>query len=195
MTMEKARLRFDRRGMTLVELMVSVAIFGIIMGVIMGFLMNARNSYNDTRMRAQTQQTLRATMNLLASEIRSAGCDPTDAGFNAFSLAGTGTFQCRMDLNGDSDFTDNAPDETVTYVFDAASGELSRDVGGGPQVILRDLTDMSFIYFDENGTQLAGDPLNAMDRERVRSVQILIAGETQHGEPVDYTARIALRNI
>ena len=44
---------FDRRGMTLTELMIALAIFGVIMAVLFGFLTGARNSYGDTRERAQ----------------------------------------------------------------------------------------------------------------------------------------------
>lgn len=185
----------DRRGLTLVEMMISVAAFGMIMIVIMGFLVGSRNSYTETRERAQTQQSMRAVLSLLTAEIRSAGCDPTASGFDTFGLADVSTLQARMDLNGDSDVTDNNPDETVTYTYNAGAGELSRNDGGGAQVILRGLTGVTFTYFDATGNALGGTPLSAGDRARVRSVQILLQGETIKGEPVDYSTRIALRNI
>ena len=144
----------DRRGLTFTELMLSLAIFGVIMVVIFGFLSGARNSYSDTRERAQYQQSMRAVMSLVTREIRSVGCDPNGAGFDNFGIADDDRISCRMDLNGDSDFTDLGPDENITYTF--VGGNLIRNNGTGDQVILRGVQDLSFTYFDETGTRADG---------------------------------------
>ncbi|HPF70191.1 MAG TPA: prepilin-type N-terminal cleavage/methylation domain-containing protein [Candidatus Krumholzibacteria bacterium] len=185
----------ERRGMTLVELMIAVAVFGVLMGVVMGFMVQSRRSYSETRDRAQIQQSMRAVLSLLTAEIRSAGCDPLSAGFDTFGIANATLLQARMDLNGDADFTDNNPDETVTYSFDAGAGELSRDDGSGAQVVLRNLTNAAFTYFDQNDAPLAAVPLNATDRARVRTVRVQLQAEAADGEQVTYETRIALRNI
>ena len=184
--------KIDRRGLTLTELMISLAIFGVIMGVLFGFLVGARNSYSETRERAQYQQSMRAVISLITREVRSAGCDPNDAGFDKFAVADAGQLQVRMDLNGDLDFADIGPDENVSYTF--AAGNLTRDNGNGPQVILRGVQAFTFTYFDEVGNQLAGVPLSPANRDLVRFVGINIQGLTDQGEPVTYTTRIALRN-
>jgi len=186
--------RINCRGMTLVELMISLAIFGVVMGVIFGFLTGARNSYQETRERAQYQQSMRAVMSLITREVRSTGCDPSDAGFEPLAVASAGIMQCAMDLNGDGDTTDTAPDESVTYAFNAATGELIRFDGATAMVVLRDLNALSFTYFDGNGAVLGAMPLNALDRDLVRYVELTLDGETKHGEPVSYTTRVALRN-
>ena len=182
----------DRRGMTLTELMIALAIFGVIMAVIFGFLAGARNSYSETRERAQYQQSVRAVISLVTREIRSTGCDPTGVGFDYFGVADDDRLQCRMDLNGDSDVTDLGPDETVSYQL--LAGNLIRNNGTGDQVILRGVQNLTFTYFDETGAALNAVPLNAANRARVRHVGINIEGETVDGEPVIYTTRIALRN-
>ena len=184
--------KIDRRGLTLTELMISLSIFGVIMGVLFGFLAGARNSYSETRERAQYQQSMRAVMSLITREVRSAGCDPTEAGFDKFALADAGRLQVRMDLNADNDFVDIGPDENVSYSF--AGGNLTRDNGNGPQVILRGVQVFTFTYFDEVGNELAAVPLSAANRDLVRFVGINIQGQTDQGEPVTYTTRIALRN-
>jgi prepilin-type N-terminal cleavage/methylation domain-containing protein len=194
-TKVKAGDRRDRTGMTLVEMMIALTVFGIIMAVVMGFLVGSRNSYADTREKVVTQQTARAVISLLTKEIRSAGCDPLDNGFDTFAIADANSFQCRMDLNGDGDFDDAELDELVTWSYDAASGTLSRDGGEGAQVVVRGLTNLQFNFYDENGAQIGGNPLTAVDRARVRIVEFIIQGESDRGEPVDYTTRIALRNI
>ena len=171
--------------------MISLAIFGVIMGVLFGFLVGARDSYSETRERAQYQQSMRAVISLITREVRSAGCDPNDAGFDKFAVADAGQLQVRMDLNGDLDFADIGPDENVSYTF--AAGNLTRDNGNGPQVILRGVQAFTFTYFDEVGNQLAGVPLSPANRDLVRFVGINIQGLTDQGEPVTYTTRIALR--
>jgi prepilin-type N-terminal cleavage/methylation domain-containing protein len=190
-----ANLLRDRRGMTLVEMMIAVTVFGMIMGVVMGFLVDSRDSYTQTRSRAQTQQGMRAVLSLMTAELRSAGCDPTGAGFDTFGLADGTTLQIRMDLNGDGDVTDTDPDETVTWTYNAATDELSRNDGNAAQVLLRRVTGVAFQYFDENGAALGGVPLSAADRARVRAVQVTLQGEAAKGGPVDYTTQVALRNI
>lgn len=193
-TQEQHPRNRDRQGMTLIELMISLAIFGIIMGVIFGFLTGARGSYNDTRQRAQYQQSMRAVISLMTREIRSTGCDPSSAGFERIAQADVDVIQCRADYNGDADVIDNSPDEDVTYTYNAGNGELARDSGTGDIIILRGMQNLTFSYFDTNGNPLNNVPLNALDRANVRSVAIAFQGETSEGEPVNYATRIALRN-
>ncbi len=183
-----------RRGFSLVELMISLAIFGIIMGVTFGFLVGARDSYSATRERVQYQQSMRAVMSLITREVRSTGCDPSGAGFEPFGMAATAAMSCAMDLNGDGDTTDTTPDESVTYAYNAGTGELVRFDGALAMTVLRGLNGMTFTYFDANGAVLGAVPLNALDRAMVRYVEVMMDGETDSGEPVNYTTRIALRN-
>lgn len=189
-----SRRQATRAGMTVVELMVSLVIFGIIIGVVFGFLTESRQSYTSTRQKAQYQQGLRAVMSLVTREVRSAGCDPAGAGFERIATADAATFRCRMDLNGDTDTADVAPDEDVTYAFNAGTGELTRTVGGAPAVILRGLTNLQFNYYDDDGNLLNAVPLSATDRAEIRSVDLVMTGETDKHEPVTYTTRIAVRN-
>jgi prepilin-type N-terminal cleavage/methylation domain-containing protein len=191
-SIRKMAAGLSRRGMTLTELMIALSIFGIIMAVIFGFLTGARNSYSDTRERVQYQQAMRAVMSLVTREIRSTGCDPNEVGFDYFAIADDDQIECRMDLNGDSDFTDQGPDENIRYTFTA--GNLVRNDGTGDQVILRGVQALNFIYFDADGNQLATVPLSATDRALIRYVGINIQGQTSRGEPVVYNTRIALRN-
>lgn len=184
-----------REGMTLVELMVSLTIFGIIIAVIFGFLTESRASYAATRQKAQYQQGLRAVMSIVTRDVRSAGCDPRNVGFERFTLADQRAFRCRMDLNADMDVTDTGPDEDVTYSFDTDTGDLTRTVAGGAAVVvLRDLQDVTFNYYDEEGDLLANVPLNATDRAEVSAVDLVMSGEAEDHVTVSYTTRVAVRN-
>jgi len=180
--------------MTLVEMMVSLSIFGVIMAVVFGFMTSTSRSYERTREKINYQQSVRAVISLLTREIRSTGCDPGSAGFDAFFTADDAILRCRADLNGDKDVSDLNPDEDVTYTFVAADGELKRNNGSGDLVILRGLTNMQFTYLDSGGNILGSTPLNAEDRELIRFVRITITGETENGEPINYQTRVLVRN-
>lgn len=184
----------DRRGMSLVELMVALLIFGIVMGVVFSVMVNSRNSYESTRQKAQLQQSVRAVFSLMTREIRSAGCDPIQMGIEPLQVADAATMQCSSDLNGDADTADLAPDESVVYIFNAGTGELFRDNGSGPVAILRGLQAAAFSYFDDTGNQLVNVPLGALDRALVREVGVTVSGQTNDGDTVTYATRISLRN-
>ena len=134
--------RPDRRGMTLVEMMISLTLFAVIMGVVFTFLNNSRQTYIRTSERVDHQQSIRAVITLLTREIRSTGCDPSTNGFDPFALADDTSLQCRADLDGNGDILGNNPDEDVTYSYNALTDELSRDGGAGAVVILRDITGL-----------------------------------------------------
>lgn len=187
--------RPDRQGVTLIEMMVAVSAFAIIMAAVMGFVIEQGRSYDETRTRAQYQQGMRAVISMVSREIRSTGADPTDAGIVGLGLADALSFQCVMDLNGDGDGTDQDPDESITYIYNPGTGELTRNDGMAALVILRGLTTLQFRYYDETGAELASTPLNAVDREAVRYIQLDIQGEAADYETVEYSSRIALRNI
>lgn len=193
MTQYRGRPR-DRTGMTVVELLVSLAIFAVISAVVIGFLTGSRRTYEDTSDRAGYQQSLRAVFSLLTREIRSAGCDPAESGVDRFPLADADALRCRMDLDGDGNTADVSPDEDITYTFQAGDGELRRTTVNGDQTILRGVQAVTFSYFDGDGNPLAALPLSAADRREVRFVGITIAGETPHGEPVTYSTRVLVRN-
>lgn len=184
----------DRRGLSLVELMVAIAMFGVAVAVIFGFLTNSRRSYSDMSAQVEYQQAARAVLGLMTREIRSAGCDPTEAGFDDFAVADAQSFQCRMDLDGDGVIEVVEPAEDVVYSYDAVADELLRDPGTGPQAVLRGVLALDFRYFDETGTELAARPLSAADRARVRFVEIDITGETERRAPVTYVTRVFVRN-
>jgi Tfp pilus assembly protein PilW len=180
--------------MTLIEMMVALSMFAVVMGVIFTFLGNSRRAYTSTSERADYQQSLRAVISLLTREIRSAGCDPIDAGFDRFVTADDQRLRVRMDLDGDGDTSDTNPDEDVSWQYLPVAMELQRNGGAGNQTVLRNVTDVAFTYFDEEGNSLPATPLSAADRELVRYVDISLTGESGTGEEISYRTRILVRN-
>ncbi len=192
---KRIRTTLDRRGMTLIETMVALAIFGVVATVVVGFMTGSRKTYNSTSDRAHYQQSLRAVFSLMTREIRSAGCDPADVGFDGFPTADDLTLRCRMDLDGDGVTLGVSPDEDVTYTYNPGPATLQRTIAGGlTQTILNDVQSVQFSYFDAEGNALPVTPLNSADRELVRFVDIAIDGQLRDGEPVTYSTRVYVRN-
>jgi len=191
-----SRPALDRRGLTMVEMMISLALFAVAMTVVFSFLVNSRQSYSDIRERVLYQQSMRAVMSLVSKEVRSAGCDPEGIGFMRFAIADAGQLHCRMDLDGDGVIEFVEPAENVIYRFVADDGELVRNSGvaAGNQTILRNVNSLVFSYFDEDGDPLGPVPLSAANRANIRFVEIDITGETARGESVNYVTRVHVRN-
>jgi len=188
------RIVHNRRGLTLVELMVALALFALISAVVIGFLTGSRRTYDATSNRAQYQQSLRAVFSMLSRELRSAGCDPSEVGLDRLAICDDDVLHCRMDLDGDGSTLGTNPDEDIVYLYNAGLGELQRTTATSNMTILRGLTNVQFRYFDRDGAPLGGTPLDAAGRAQVRFVDIDIAGELPSGEPVSYSTRIHLRN-
>jgi hypothetical protein len=100
-----------------------------------------------------------------------------------------------MDLDGDGVIEVVEPAEDVVYAYNAGTDELTRDSGTGAQTILRNVTAMSFRYYDEDDNLLGPVPLSLDDRAAVRFVEVDISGESDRGEPVSYVTRVLMRNI
>ncbi len=122
-------------GFTLVELMITLAVFGIVMtGVYSAYQAQIRSHFTQQQI-MDMQQNLRAALYLMEREIRMAGLNPTDAAGIGINVADAHTLSFSMDYTGglndgiDND-GDGIVDEGVNGVDDNASGLV--DDNGNP---------------------------------------------------------------
>src|SRR5215813_7722455 len=80
---------WEERGVSLGELVVTIALFAFIMIGVVATWTKAQEAYFVGSETAEVQQNVRAAMDLMVSEIRSAGRDVTNC---AFDYATSGTF-------------------------------------------------------------------------------------------------------
>jgi prepilin-type N-terminal cleavage/methylation domain-containing protein len=81
----------DARGLTLTELVVTLALFAIVMMGVVGIWSKAQEAYFAGSESAEVQQNIRAAMDFMVRELRSTGRDATTC---AFDYATTATTDC-----------------------------------------------------------------------------------------------------
>ncbi len=185
----------NSKGLTLVEFMVSVLILGLVLAVLFSVFTTTNRMYWRTSERSYLQMNSRAAIEVMAQEIRSAGCDPSGVGLGGILMADSDSIRIQADLNGDGAIQTNEPSEDVLYFFDSANQTLVRDPGTGPQIIVDNVTNVTFSYFDWANNSISMFPLPADSIAQVRSIGVVITTEMQRGGQVNYATRVGLRNL
>ncbi|MDO9080829.1 MAG: PilW family protein [Desulfuromonadales bacterium] len=146
-----------QKGFSLTELLVVVAITGVVSTAIMGFFISQQRSHTGQEQVTFIQQNARAGLGVMSRELRMAGFDPTRSGTMIFQNPGKNTITFHIDLNEDGNLTfvdpsdgatKNDPGEEIVYSYDAAKFELERN----GQVMAEGIEAMAFAYaYDSNG--------------------------------------------
>ena len=130
----------DQRGFTLAELLVAIAILGLIMLGVMTLLMTGNQSYLTGSNQAEAQAAVRAALERMTADIREAGYGPTTdqnctapnvppGCFNAVINPSATSFTLQSDWNG-SGVIDAGGPFNVNYIF----GGVNTNVQRGEQV-------------------------------------------------------------
>ena len=177
--------RSGSRGFALVELLVALAIVGLVLVMLTGLLQHGQQTYLAGTARMEAQQNARVAFERLGRELREAGIDPRGRGFLPLINPTSTGFTIQNDLNGDGVIAGNP--ETITYSLRGRT--LRRNAGGGAQTLIDGVESLTLTYLDAGGnpTQAPGE---------IRSVLITITtgprGPVSRG--VSMTTRVRLRN-
>jgi prepilin-type N-terminal cleavage/methylation domain-containing protein len=128
-------------GVTLTELLIALALTGIVAGAIYKIFISQGRAYTVQSEVAEMQQNLRAGVFMMEREIRMAGYDTTRAANTEILTAAPGNLEFTADLNGDGDTDD--PSEHMIYTnydtnADGTSDALGRNdvnAGAGTQLL------------------------------------------------------------
>ncbi len=182
-------------GFTLVEMMMTLLIFGVVMGVIGNVFFTTQGLYGRTSQRAAQQQGVRAGLTVMVEELRRAGADPLLTGLVGLVTCDSGTVHIRAELNDIAGIQTVEPSEDVTYFWDPALETVFRDNGTGPLPLITNVSDFELQYFDVANVLLAPLPLTPALAGAVKSIAIAITTETNQGGEVSSQTRVGLRNL
>lgn len=165
----------SRYGFTLVELLISMAVGGVVMAGICSAYYSQQESYITQDQVSAMQQNLRAGLWFMEREIRMAGYDPTGTANAGIVTANATSIRVTLDLNADG-YTDDS-NEDITYSLYASDGDgdsdLARKVGGGNNQPVADNIDvLNFVYLDQAGYITTTLP-------DIRSVQVTLVARAQ----------------
>ena len=195
----------NRRGFTVVELLISLAIMSVAMTSIYGLYMSYVRVYTTEGVTTRVQQSVRASMNMMMRDIRMAGLDPTGA--DIFGIEEITDqyirFTADRDMDGEIDDPDLAAGsiesnlEHIAYRYDGTDllemilfhpdeTEVVRDT------LVDNVTDLNFTYLDVNDAETA-EPANI----RTVIIQMTVQKPAGRGDPVirTLTKRIRCRNL
>ena len=188
----------NRSGFTLIEVLITMAVFSIIIAAVVSAHTSQQNTYMVQEQVVEMQQNLRSAMHVLTAEIRMAGYDPTGTANAGITEIFPGRMRLTKDIDengttvGDPNETidigfsidwdadgNGIPDTVIDGVPDAISIDRQTGGGGGFQPVADDMQAVEFLYFDSDGivTAVPGE---------VASVQVTLLARARLPDP-DFT--------
>jgi type IV pilus assembly protein PilW len=183
---KKIKKKKDESGFTLVELLIAVAISGIVLGAVFLALKAQQESYVMQEQVSSMQQNLRNAMYYMASEIRMAGCDPTHNAGAGMINANNNSIRFTLDItddtgNGNPDGDTGDTNEDITFALADNDGDGDNDLERNNNLIAENIDALNFVYLDENGVQLDDDGNGNVttSRSQIVSVQITMVARAE----------------
>ena len=175
----------SNQGFTLVELMVSLVVAGVVLAGICSTFYSQHTSYLNQEQIVSMQQNLRAAMYIMERDIRMAGHDPNGDSGAGIVTANASSIRIAQDLTNNAatgipDGDVGEPGEDITYSLADADGDGDMDLvrtdhnAAVTQMIAEDIDALNFVYLNQNGvvTTIPAD---------IRSIQISVLART--GQP------------
>ena len=181
-------------GMTLIELIISLAISGMLLAAMVLAFHGQSTSYNSQQEITALQEDMWATLQLISRDIRMAGYDPKSTGAAKILVAQPTVFQATQDLNGNGHTNNPAadpdPNEDVTYSL--VGNTINRTVNGAiTQPVMTNITHLGFEYgmisnagattpYVWTWSDFSVTPATAPELAQINVVRICIQGRTAH---------------
>lgn len=184
---------YDGNGMTLVELMVVMVVSTLLMAAVYAAYLTQHKTSHVQHQVGTMQQDLRAAIDIMERDIRTAGCDPLGtaiAGAGGLAVStGPASIRVLMDIDESGAIlsTTTGIDEDVRYTY--SNNAILRNNQINNQIIAQDISNMALNY----NTGTGGN---------INSVDITIQVQTEQIDPDTgnhltrtLTRRVRCRNI
>ena len=186
----------DQQGFSLLEVLISLSVFTIVIFAVYTTFTASHRTFVRGEDKIELQQTSRVAMGMAASEIRTAGYDPSNVmtlmPTTAIQVANANTLTLIADVDGD-----NVTDQ-VTYrlqgtqlIRDLASWNGATFPAPAPEQLADGVTALTFAYFDSSNNPTA-------TLANIRRITIgLTVQETGVGgqQSLPLTMDVRLRNV
>lgn len=187
-------------GFTLVEVLIAIALLGLVTGSIYNFLINQRRAWDAQTAVAAAQRDARLALDLMARQLRMAGYNNSSGSAITEALANSLTF--KADLNNDGTA------ESVAFALDSTDSS-NKKLKRNNDVLLQNVSDLKFTYIYANGqdSDSAGLPNDTdtnedNDLSDVKKVKISLTVKSTRIDPTigtyrtrNYVVTITPRNV
>ncbi len=200
-----------QRGMSLIEVLVSMVILAIIMVGVTQFIANQTQTVRQQEMLAALQQNVRTSMDVMVRDLRSAEYDTINtentSPFRTFGVADSNTIVFYTDLNGNGAININPgsqiDNELKGFQKLSADGDdlyiIQRWNPLTRELMAKNIRDLEFTYFNSGDSVM---PAPVANLGRIFAVRIRIVGEAPRNwsrqaafKPVrELTAKIQIRS-
>ncbi len=221
--MRGSGIRDPDAGFTITELLVYVALFGVVVSAFYSLFITNLKSYSSQENTIEMTQDLRGAMDVMVREIRMAGYDPLGAGGIGFVDdtkdkydTDRNSIHFTMDFNKDGN-TDGRNEDINYYLYTPKGGTQNLGRRTGPPghrataPLADNIADLTFTYTYADGqksddvdpprdpSDADGDDTN--DYDDIRSIGISITAQAPEKDPMSgrlrpqtLTSRVRLRN-
>ena len=194
-------------GFSLVELLVSIAIVGVVAAAIYAIFFTSNRTYITQEEVVDAQQRARIAMDFMTRDIRMAGLDPignaadtvdgNGAGFKEAAAAKI-RFTMDLDMNGGIDISNSIVGRTLheeRVSYELAGRELRRGLYENTadsrwDVLINDVSSLIFSYRDETGA-LMPLPVTGSNLNRIRVVDISLTCEFRDAQGIVRTRNLS----
>jgi type IV pilus assembly protein PilW len=192
----------NTHGFSIVELLIAMALTGIVVGSIYNVFISSKRSYHTQDSVADAQQRERMGIGFIERDIRLAGFDPGDTAGAGVELATVHKLRFTADRNRANGIEDT-DEERITYLFDSANSRLRRCLYEGTgsetwQTIINGVNALTFAYLDVDNNTIA-TPVSAADLSDIRTVLISLTVQDTDAQGNVFTrtlnARVICRNL
>lgn len=163
----------DKRGYTILELLVAMAISGIFMGTIYSAYISQQRSTLGHEQVSAMQRNLRSAMYYMEKEIRMAGCDPTGRTNAVIIQANASLMEFTGDIDADGTI---GTDEHITYSI------LNNNLVRNGTIIGENIDALNFVYLDGASPPNALNPgqtdVSVSSIPDIQSVQVTVLART-----------------
>ncbi|UCF95144.1 MAG: prepilin-type N-terminal cleavage/methylation domain-containing protein [Desulfobacterales bacterium] len=189
-----ARRGIGQGGFSLVELLVALAAASMLAGAMVGLFSLLNRSFTSQQVAADVQQVVRAAIDIMAENIRTAGIDPLKTAAAGIVVASPAHIEFKADRNMNGTI-DPDPQEKEHIAFHLKNNKLMRQLNppaGANRSMVDHVTRLRFGYFKEDGT-----PTNAVPDIRTVEITLTVREPAGRGNPVErtYTTRVRCRNL